>query len=84
MYTPLLIVSIALGTPPELAVLMLAFFSNLYAGLTHYGSGPAPILFGTGYVSVGIWWKMGFLISLANIGIWMIAGGLWWKLLSLW
>jgi DASS family divalent anion:Na+ symporter len=84
MYAPLLIVSIALGTPPELAVLILAFFSNLYAGLTHYGSGPAPILFGTGYVSVATWWKMGFIISLVNIAIWIIIGGLWWKLLGLW
>jgi divalent anion:Na+ symporter, DASS family len=84
MYAPLLIVSIALGTPPELAVLTLAFFSNLYAGLTHYGSGPAPILFGTGYVSVATWWKMGFIISIANILIWTIIGGLWWKILGLW
>src|SRR5690606_22486263 len=29
MYAPLLIVSIALGTPPELAALTLAFFSSL-------------------------------------------------------
>lgn len=84
MYAPLLIVAVALGTPPELAALTLAFFSNLYGGLTHYGSGPAPILFGTGYVSVGTWWKMGFVASVVNIGIWMIIGGLWWKVLGLW
>src|SRR3990167_3085904 len=84
MYAPLLIVSIALGTPPELAVLILAFFSNLYAGLTHYGSGAAPILFETGYLSVASWWKMGFIISLANIGIWFVFGGLWWKVLGYW
>lgn len=84
MYAPLLIVSVALGTPPELAALTLAFFSNLYGGLTHYGSGPAPILFGTGYVSVLTWWKMGLIASLVNIGIWMVVGGLWWKLLGLW
>ncbi len=84
MYAPLLIVSIALGTPPELAALTLAFFSNLFGGLTHYGSGPAPILFGTGYLTVGQWWKMGFYASLMNISIWMIVGGLWWKVLGLW
>ncbi len=84
MYAPLLIVSVALGTPPELAALTLAFFSNLCGGLTHYGSGPAPILFGTGYVSVLTWWKMGLIVSLVNIGIWMVVGGLWWKLLGLW
>lgn len=84
MYAPLLIVSIALGTPPELAVLTLAFFSNLYAGLTQYGSGAAPILFATGYVSVSTWWRIGFIISLVNIAIWLIVGGLWWKILGLW
>lgn len=84
MFAPLVIVSIALGTPPELAVLILAFFSNLFAGLTHYGSGPAPILFGTGYVSVATWWKMGFIMSIINIGIWFFFGGIWWKMLGLW
>ncbi len=84
MYAPLLIVAIALGTPPELAALILAFFSNLFGGLTHYGSGPAPIFFGTGYVTVGEWWKVGLIVSAANIAIWMILGGLWWKLLGLW
>ncbi len=84
MYAPLLIVSIALGTPPELAALTLAFFSNLFGGLTHYGSGPAPILFGSGYVGVGQWWKMGLIISFVNIAVWMICGGIWWKVLGLW
>ena len=84
MYAPLLIVSIALGTPPELAALTLAFFSSLFGGLTHYASGPAPILFGAGYVSIGQWWKMGFIISVVNIFIWLVCGGMWWKILGLW
>lgn len=84
MYAPFLIVAIALGAPPELAALTLAFFSNLFGGLTHYGSGPAPILFGAGYVSVPTWWKLGGIVSLVNIAIWMIIGGLWWKILGLW
>ncbi len=84
MYAPLLIVAIALGTPPELAALTLAFFSNLFGGLTHYGSGPAPILFGAGFVSVSTWWRVGLIVSCANILIWMVCGGLWWKILGLW
>ncbi|HSX11526.1 MAG TPA: anion permease [Chlamydiales bacterium] len=84
MYAPLLIVAVALGTPPELAALTLAFFSSLFGGLTHYGSGPAPILFGTGYLTVGQWWKMGLIASVVNIAIWMGIGGLWWKILGLW
>jgi DASS family divalent anion:Na+ symporter len=84
MYAAFLGVSIAAGAPPVLAALVLAFFSNLFAGMTHYGTGPAPVLFGTGYVEVGTWWRMGLLISVVNIVIWVGLGGLWWKALGLW
>ena len=84
MYVPFLIVAISLGTPPELAALSLGFFSSLFGGLTHYGSGPAPILFGTGFVTISQWWKIGATCGLINIGIWVICGGLWWKVLGLW
>ncbi|MEI6473214.1 MAG: anion permease, partial [Holophagaceae bacterium] len=67
MYAAFLGVSIAAGAPPVLAALVLAFFSNLFAGMTHYGTGPAPVLFGTGYVELGPWWRMGLLISVVNI-----------------
>lgn len=84
MYAPFLIVAVALGVPPYLAALILAFFSSLFGGLTHYGSGPAPILFGSGYVSIGKWWQLGALVSLVNITIWILVGGIWWKFLGLW
>ena len=57
---------------------------NLFAGLTHYSAATAPIFFAGGSVSAGTWWKVGFLVSLVNISIWLLAGGLWWKLLGLW
>lgn len=84
MYAPFLIVAIAIGTPPVIAALVLGFFSSLFGGLTHYGCGPAPILFGAGYVNITQWWKVGFLVSVVNILIWLIIGGFWWKLLGLW
>lgn len=84
MYAAFLGVSIALGAPPILAALVLAFFSNLFAGMTHYGTGPAPVLFGTGYVEVGAWWRYGLLLSVVNIVIWVGIGGIWWKFLNLW
>ncbi len=84
MYSPFLIVAIALGTPLELAALVLGFFSSLFGGLTHYASGPAPILFGAGYVTIGQWWKVGAIVGFINIVIWMLVGGLWWKILGLW
>ncbi len=84
MFAPFLLVAIAIGTPPVLAALILAFFSNLFMGLTHYGSGAAPILFGTGYVSVGEWWKAGALSSILFITVWLFIGGIWWKVLGYW
>lgn len=84
MYAAFLAIAIALGTPPVLAALSLAFFSNLYASLTHYAAAAAPIFFSAGYVSISDWWKVGLLVSFVNIPIWLIAGGLWWKVLGLW
>jgi len=75
---------LALGTPPGLAVFLLLFFTNLAAGLTHYGTLPAPIVFGAGYVSQNQWWKIGFLVSLVNLTIWLGVGMVWWKLIGLW
>ncbi|WP_257308254.1 anion permease [Geothrix fuzhouensis] len=84
MYAAFLGVSIVAGAPPVLAALVLAFFSNLFAGMTHYGTGPAPVLFGTGYVELGAWWRIGLIVSVVNIVIWVGLGGLWWKVLGLW
>jgi DASS family divalent anion:Na+ symporter len=84
MYAAFLAVAIALGAPPLLAALVLAFFSNLFSSMTHYGTGPAPVLFGAGYVRITDWWKLGAIVSVVNIIIWLGIGGLWWKLLGLW
>ena len=84
MYIPFLTVTLAAGAPPYLAVLSLAYFSNLDASLTHYGTTPAPIYFGAGYVTQRRWWLLGLIASLINIPIWVIFGFSWWKLLKLW
>ncbi|MCA9889597.1 MAG: anion permease, partial [Anaerolineae bacterium] len=83
MYAAFLAISLAVGTPPLLAALVLAFFSNLFSSMTHYGTGPAPVLFGAGYVNIGVWWRIGFIISVINIVIWLGGGGLWWKIIGL-
>jgi len=84
MYIPFLVVIIAAGAPPALAVLMLAYFSNLSASLTHYGTTPAPIWFGGGYVKQRTWWYLGFVASVTNILIWTVVGLIWWKILGWW
>jgi DASS family divalent anion:Na+ symporter len=84
MYAAFLAVALGVGTPPLLAALVLAFFSNLFSSMTHYGTGPAPVLFGAGYVRLADWWRLGAIVSVVNIIIWLGIGGLWWKLIGLW
>lgn len=84
MLIPFLAVTIAVGAPAGITVLLLAYFSNLSAGLTHYGTTPAPVYFGTGYVKQKTWWTIGFIASIINILIWTIVGLLWWKVLGWW
>jgi DASS family divalent anion:Na+ symporter len=84
MYVPFLTVILAAGAPPLVAVLLLAYSSNLMASLTHYGTTPGPIYFGAGYVSQRTWWWLGFLVSLPNLLIWAALGLAWWKILGWW
>ena len=84
MYTPFLVVILAAGAPPFLAVAVLAYSSNLMAGLTHYGTTPGPIYFGAGYVKQQTWWRLGLIASVPNILIWIAVGFAWWKLLGFW
>ena len=84
MFVPFLIVILAAGAPPYLAVLSLAYFSNLAASLTHYGTTPAPIYFGAGYTTQRTWWWLGLIASVTTIIIWSVAGVAWWKILQLW
>ncbi|AJR09398.1 putative 2-oxoglutarate/malate translocator [Photobacterium gaetbulicola Gung47] len=84
MYSAFLAIAIGAGAPPMLAAIVLGMFSNLYMSTTHYSSGPAPILFGAGYMSLKQWWKIGFLFTLVVIPVFMVIGGAWWKLIGLW
>jgi divalent anion:Na+ symporter, DASS family len=84
MFPAFFAVAIGLGAPPLLAALAFGFFSSLNAATTHYGSGPAPIVFGGGYVSQAEWWRVGFVISVVHLAIWLPIGFLWWKAIGLW
>lgn len=84
LYPSFLAAAVLTGAPPLLCALPLAYFSNLNACLTHYGTGSAPVYFGAGYVSQGSWWKIGFIVSLVNIVFWLGIGPIWWKVLGFW
>lgn len=84
MFIPFLAVTVAVGAPAGLVVLILTYFSNLSAGLTHYGTTPAPVYFGTGYVTQKNWWTIGLIASVINILIWSTVGVAWWKVIGWW
>lgn len=84
MYTAFLAVSIACGTPPMLAAIALGQLSNLMGCLTTYGIGSAPPYFGAGYVPQGDWLRLGFILSIFYLSVWLGIGGAWWKVIGLW
>ncbi len=77
-------VAAAVRTPPLVMIAMIGYFSNLCGCTTNYSTGPVVIYFGLGYVPVGEWFRIGFLISLLHLVVWLGGGLLWWKVLGWW
>lgn len=84
MFSAFGIVAIGTGAPPMLSLLLLAFLSSLCAGITHYGTGTAPVYYATEYVSFKDWWRVGGILSVVNLTTWGVVGAVWWKVLGLW
>ncbi len=84
MFPAFLAVLLAKGAPAGLMVYAFACFANLSAGLTTYGTTPAPMFFSQEYVPLKKWWQVGFVVSVVNMAIWSVAGFSWWKLLKIW
>lgn len=84
MYAALITLGVAAGAPPFVSAFVVALASNICGCLTHFGTGPAPVYFGAGYVSQADWWKIGFGVSIMHIIIWVGVGGVWWKILGYW
>lgn len=83
MYPAFLAVAVSVGTPPMYAALSLAFLVNLSGCLSHYATSEAPVYYGAGYIDAGTWCKLGMILSIAYLFIWLIIGGFWWQLLGL-
>lgn len=84
MYAVFLAAAIAAGAPPLFAALVLGFIGNLFGGLAHYSSGPAGVIFGSGFVKTSEWFRIGFVMSIVLIVIWTVIGGGWMKLIGIW
>lgn len=84
LYVMFLIALVGAGIPASLATVVLAVFASLSSGLTHYGTGAAPVFFGGNYIPVRTWWSLGFKCSILTLLIWGLVGGIWWKFLGYW
>jgi len=82
MFTAFFAAGIALGTPPMLLGLLLAFSSSLNMSLTHYATGTAPIIFGSGYATLNEWWLAGAVMSAVNLLLLVLVGSIWWTMLG--
>jgi len=65
-------------------MLMMTAGSAIMMTLTHYATGTSPIIFGSGYVSMGLWWRVGFVMCVIELLIFSVVGGMWWKILGYW
>lgn len=67
-----------------LFVLMMVAASAIMMTLTHYATGTSPIIFGSGYVTMGKWWGVGLVMCLVNLAIFTVVGATWWRVLGYW
>ena len=65
-----------------LGALILAFLSNLFGSITHYGSGQGAVYIGSGYLALPDVFKFGALFSVINLTIWAFVGAVAWKALG--
>ena len=84
MFAAFLGAAVTLGSPPMLTALMMAAASNIMMTLTHYATGTSPVIFGSGYTTLGEWWKAGAIMSVVNFIVFALVGGVWWKVLGYW
>lgn len=77
-------VAVAAGAPVLLTAILLGVFANTCSMLTHFACGVTPIFFGAGYITMGEFWKIGFVLATVHILIWLGIGMPWMKLLGIW
>lgn len=82
MFFLFFIVQLALGAPPLFYAFIMIVSGNVMMALTHYATGTAPVIFGTGYVTLKKWWSTGFVISIVDIVVMIAVGLFWWKILG--
>ncbi len=84
VYAAFVAVAVAAGNPPLLAAILLGAQTGIMGCLTHYATGPAPVYFGSGYMTQAEWWKVGFICSILFMICFVGLGLGWWKVIGIW
>lgn len=82
LYAAFTAMALAAGVPGILAALSLAYTSNLFGAITHYASGQSAVFFGAGYQELPSYFRVGFLMSIFYMVVWMTTGTAWWKIVG--
>lgn len=82
-FIPFALVLVGLGASPLVTTMLLALLTCVSPATTHYGTGTASIYFSTGFLTQREWWRIGFLISVFEILVYVVVGLGWWKLLGM-
>jgi len=83
LFQPFLLMLVQTGTPPIAAVFTLAFASNLFATMTPYASAQSAVIYGGNYITAGEWYKAGFVFFVFYFVLWVVVGGIWWKMIGI-
>jgi DASS family divalent anion:Na+ symporter len=77
LYSVFLGVAIQSGVPPMLIALMLLFATNFFAAITPQGSSANVLCAGSGYLAQGDMYRIGGVVTLANLLIFLVIGTPW-------
>ncbi len=84
-FIPVLFTIGLVAQAPTMPLILLIGSSAAYGCLlTHYGGAVGPILFGTGYVDQKTWWKIGAVLVVFNVVVYMVIGLPYWKMIGMW
>lgn len=75
-------VGVAVGADPILLSLGLLFSNSYGSMITHYGSGPAAVIYGIGYHDVKSFWIVGGVCAVITLFIHCTIGFGWWSMLE--
>ena len=72
-------IALAVLTPDKayLAIVLMMLSLGIMGIITPYGTGPSPVYFGSGYISSSEFWKMGSIMGVIYLAVFLAVGVPW-------